>query len=39
MIPDRMGQATQVMTILESAVLSVGDPEKRFQPTIAPTMA
>ncbi len=39
MIPDRIGQAIQVITILDRALLSVGDPVKRFQPIMAPTIA
>jgi len=33
------GEMNQVATILESTPRSVGEPVKRFQPTIAPTIA
>ena len=35
----KSGQATQVPTIFTSDPPSVGEPVKRFQPMIAPTMA
>jgi hypothetical protein len=38
-IAPRMGAATQVPAILPSTAMSVTDPVKRFQPTMAPTMA
>ncbi len=37
--PASKGQATQVLTILVSALVSVGNPLNRFQPMIAPTTA
>ena len=39
MMADRTGHSTQVLMIFEKVVMSVGLPENRFQPMIAPTMA
>ena len=39
MTPASTGQSTHVLTMVTNVAVSVGEPLKRFQPTMAPTMA
>ena len=39
MSPASTGQSTQVLTMVANVAVSVSEPLKRFQPTMAPTMA